>query len=110
MQVITKLPSLIICTSLRYPRKCHRFSQHTYVQFIITDTYGEYLEHDEFRSYMGERTHEWPSHLDVIEAFRVFDHEGQGYIKTSQLKKLMQSAQLGVDENASEMFYSYCGV
>lgn len=71
----------------------------------ITDTYGEYLEHDEFMLYMGERTHEWPSHDEVIEAFRVFDHEGQGYIKTSQLKKLMQSAQLGVDENASKMWF-----
>ena len=52
---------------------------------------------------MEQRTHQWPSHDDVIEAFRVFDHEGQGYIKTSQLKKLMQSAQLGVDENASKL-------
>ena len=73
-----------------------------YNMSLYTDRYGEYLEHDEFMSYMEERTHEWPSHLDVLEAFRVFDHEGQGYIKTSQLKKLMQSAQLGVDENASE--------
>ncbi|XP_065918609.1 calmodulin-A-like [Dysidea avara] len=64
------------------------------------DNYGEYLERDSFMMYMEQRTHQWPSHLDVIEAFRVFDHEGQGYIKTSQLKKLMQSAQLGVDENA----------
>ena len=55
--------------------------------------------------YMSKRTHEWPSHDDVIEAFREFDHEGQGYIKTSQLKKLMQSAQLGVDETASKRPY-----
>ena len=58
--------------------------------------------HADFKAYMEERTHEWPSHLDVIEAFRVFDHEGQGSIKTSQLKKLMQSAQMGVDEDASK--------
>lgn len=70
----------------------------------VSDTYGEYLEHDDFMAYMGAHTYQWPSHLDVIEAFRVFDHEGQGYIKTSQLKKLMQSAQLGVDENASKKY------
>lgn len=94
--------NLIIPSGLRYPK----VSQHMYIHtiIIITDRYGENLERDEFMSYMGERTHEWPSHLDVIEAFKVFDHEGQGYIKTSQLKKLMQSAQLGVDENASEMY------
>lgn len=73
----------------------------------VTDEYREYLEHDDFKSYMEERTYEWPSHLDVLEAFRVFDHEGQGYIKTSQLKKLMQSAQLGVDENASKEITTY---
>jgi len=77
----------------------------------ISDNYGDYLERDSFISYMEQRTHQWPSHDDVIEAFRVFDHEGQGYIKTSQLKKLMQSAQLDVDENASKLdiimyFYS----
>ena len=96
-----------IIPSLRYPESAlalHGFSQMLmYNMSLYTDRYGEYLEHDEFMSYMEERTHEWPSHLDVLEAFRVFDHEGQGYIKTSQLKKLMQSAQLGVDENASEM-------
>ena len=41
----------------------------------------------------------WPSHGDVIRAFKVFDTEGVGFIKVTMLKRFLVQAQLDVDES-----------
>lgn len=44
----------------------------------------------------------WPSHHDVLKAFRVFDSEGLGFIKVTLLKKFLVQAQLEVDDSVCE--------
>ena len=44
----------------------------------------------------------WPSHPDVLKAFRVFDSEGVGFIKVTLLKRFLVQAQLEVDDSVCE--------
>ena len=41
----------------------------------------------------------WPSHNDVVRAFKVFDTEGVGFIKVTMLKRFLVQSQLEVDES-----------
>ena len=40
----------------------------------------------------------WPSHHDAVQAFRVFDSEGVGFIKVTLLKRFLGQAQLNADD------------
>ena len=50
----------------------------------------------------------WPSHNDVVRAFRVFDTEGVGFIKVTMLKRFLVQSQLEVDESVCKS--AFCGI
>ena len=50
-------------------------------------------------SCLGE---EWPLDRDVLQAFRVFDSEGVGFIKVTLLKRFLVQAQLDVEDSVCE--------
>ena len=45
----------------------------------------------------------WPSHNDVLRAFKVFDTEGVGFIKVTMLKRFLVQSQLAVDESVCKL-------
>ena len=45
---------------------------------------------------------EWPQDRDVLQAFRVFDSEGVGFIKVTLLKRFLVQAQLDVEDGVRE--------
>ena len=50
------------------------------------------------KKYLPSLNETWPSHSDVMKAFRVFDTEGVGFIKVTMLKRFLVQSQLDVDE------------
>ncbi len=82
---------MIKCSYLSTAQNCNELNSTTLEDIITAGINKEVPSYD-------PSDREWPSDIDVLKAFSVFDQDGNGSIPVQQLKRFLLQAKLEIQE------------